>query len=109
MKGVSGVMTSFLLIHLFSFFMCMKIINRLLALCVVCSIVLTACSNQAEEDKYAGYLFAYFEGSGTPELQEQLRFAVSTDAVHWTALMIISRLLPRIPYPRVEVSEILIS
>lgn len=86
MKGVSGAMTNFLLIHPFPFFMCMKIVNRLLALCAVCIIVLTACSNQAEEDKYAGYLFAYFEGSGTPELQEQLRFAVSTDAVHWTAL-----------------------
>lgn len=85
MKGVSGAMTNFLLIHPFSFFMCMKIVNRLLALCAVCIIVLTACSNQAEKDKYVGYLFAYFEGSGTPELQEQLRFAVSTDAVHWTA------------------------
>ena len=38
------------------------------------------------EPEYAGYLFAYFEGRGEPEKQEQLRFAVSTDAVNWTAL-----------------------
>lgn len=62
-----------------------------------CSGLLGSCSNNntgkttdsdlfVESGKYAGYLFAYFEGSGTPELQEQLRFAVSTDAVNWTAL-----------------------
>ncbi|MDN3596728.1 glycoside hydrolase family 43 protein [Zunongwangia endophytica] len=32
------------------------------------------------------YLFAYFEGSGEAELQEQLRFAVSPDAKTWKAL-----------------------
>jgi arabinoxylan arabinofuranohydrolase len=32
------------------------------------------------------YLFAYFEGSGTKEKQEQLRLAVSADAVNWFAL-----------------------
>lgn len=36
--------------------------------------------------KYDGYLFAYFEGTGPGELQEQLRFAVSADAIHWKAL-----------------------
>ena len=35
---------------------------------------------------YAGYLFAYFEGSGDKSLQEQLRFAVSEDAKNWYAL-----------------------
>ncbi len=39
-----------------------------------------------EEPKFDGYLFAYFEGSGPNELQEQLRFGASADAVHWTAL-----------------------
>ncbi|MDD6592080.1 MAG: family 43 glycosylhydrolase [Prevotella sp.] len=35
---------------------------------------------------YAGYLFAYFEGGGDNNLQEQLRFAVSEDARNWYAL-----------------------
>ena len=38
------------------------------------------------EQPFAGYLFAYFEGSGDHNLQEQLRFAVSEDAVNWYAL-----------------------
>ncbi len=39
-----------------------------------------------EEQPYDGYLFAYFEGSGPREQQEQLRFGTSADAVHWNAL-----------------------
>lgn len=35
---------------------------------------------------FEGYLFAYFEGSGDRPQQEQLRFAVSHDAVNWMAL-----------------------
>ena len=35
---------------------------------------------------FAGYLFAYFEGGGDRNLQEQLRFAVSEDAQNWYAL-----------------------
>lgn len=35
---------------------------------------------------FAGYLFAYFEGSGEPMKQEQLRFAISQDAKTWYAL-----------------------
>lgn len=35
---------------------------------------------------FEGYLFAYFEGSGEPTLQEQLRFGVSADAINWFAL-----------------------
>lgn len=38
------------------------------------------------EPKFEGYLFAYFEGSGDANTQEQLRFAVSHDAVNWQAL-----------------------
>ncbi|MBE8721520.1 family 43 glycosylhydrolase [Sphingobacterium pedocola] len=36
--------------------------------------------------QFDGYLFAYFEGSGSKELQEQLRFAVSQDAINWKTL-----------------------
>lgn len=39
-----------------------------------------------EEPSYDGYLFAYFEGSGDTKKQEQLRFAVSSNAVDWNAL-----------------------
>ena len=35
---------------------------------------------------FTGYLFAYFEGRGPKESQEQLRFALSEDAVNWYAL-----------------------
>ncbi len=35
---------------------------------------------------FEGYLFAYFEGSGDPLQQEQLRLGISKDAVHWSAL-----------------------
>lgn len=35
---------------------------------------------------YDAYLFAYFEGSGARDRQEQLRFAVSTNATDWKAL-----------------------
>jgi len=41
---------------------------------------------QTEETKFSGYLFAYFEGRGKAERQEQLRFAVSADGVNWSAL-----------------------
>jgi hypothetical protein len=39
-----------------------------------------------KEPEYDGYLFAYFEGQGQKEKQEQLRFAVSADGVNWSAL-----------------------
>ena len=42
-------------------------------------------SSAAAQD-FSGYLFAYFEGGGDKNLQEQLRFAVSEDAVNWYAL-----------------------
>lgn len=41
---------------------------------------------KAKKQPYAGYLFAYFEGSGVPELQEQLRFGISNDGTNWKAL-----------------------
>ena len=43
-------------------------------------------SRPVAESAFAGYLFAYFEGSGEPKQQEQLRFAVSEDARNWYAL-----------------------
>jgi len=39
-----------------------------------------------EEPHYDAYLFAYFEGGGERMEQEQLRYAVSADAVNWYAL-----------------------
>lgn len=39
-----------------------------------------------EEKEFQGYLFAYFEGSGPRNMDEQLRFGVSTDALNWLAL-----------------------
>lgn len=36
--------------------------------------------------EFSGYLFAYFEGSGERNQQEQLRFAVSANGVNWYAL-----------------------
>ena len=38
------------------------------------------------KQKFAGYLFAYFEGGGDQNMMEQLRFAVSEDAQNWYAL-----------------------
>lgn len=43
-------------------------------------------AQQATLPRFNGYLFAYFEGSGPGENQEQLRFAVSADAQNWAAL-----------------------
>ena len=43
-------------------------------------------AEQAQSHPFVGYLFAYFEGGGDKNLQEQLRFAVSEDAVNWYAL-----------------------
>lgn len=48
-------------------------------------VVVSACNEDKKE--YTGYLFAYFEGAdGNRQHQEQLRFAVSPDAMNWKAL-----------------------
>jgi arabinoxylan arabinofuranohydrolase len=39
-----------------------------------------------EKQKFEGYLFAYFEGGGKGREGEQIRFAVSENAVNWFAL-----------------------
>lgn len=38
------------------------------------------------KNEFAGYLFAYFEGSGDKNTQEQLRFGVSENAINWFAI-----------------------
>ena len=53
---------------------------------IVFSVLAVVISLQASAQQMAGYLFAYFEGSGDKNLQEQLRFAVSEDAQNWYAL-----------------------
>lgn len=59
---------------------------------IACVIVLlqSGCSKNKSiqsTTKYDGYLFAYFEGAVEDhKLQEQLRFAVSEDALNWYAL-----------------------
>lgn len=45
---------------------------------------ISAAKKAAPNNKFAGYLFAYFEGSGNQ--QEHLRFAISEDAKNWYAL-----------------------
>ena len=50
-------------------------------------ILTSSCKPQKpKRDNFWGYLFAYFEGTGPGDQQEQLRFAVSSDAVNWKAL-----------------------
>ncbi len=49
------------------------------------ALILQSCTSAVKKD-FTGYLFAYFEGTGDPNKQEQLRFAVSKDAVNWYAL-----------------------
>lgn len=50
--------------------------------------------SQSPQPEYAGYLFAYFEGKGKGIEQEQLRFAVSQDAINWFALNGNSPIIP---------------
>ena len=61
----------------------MKRISLLILLGV--ALMLQSCTSGVKKD-FTGYLFAYFEGTGNPHKQEQLRFAVSKDAVNWHAL-----------------------
>ena len=55
-----------------------------LLLCITLGV--QAKGRNVNETKYAGYLFAYFEGRGEGSQREHLRFAVSTDARNWHAL-----------------------
>lgn len=58
----------------------------LLLLIAVFSLFAGEAALAQKQPNYEGYLFAYFEGSGSNQLQEQLRFAVSADAKNWFAL-----------------------
>ena len=42
--------------------------------------------HSTQTSPFVDYLFAYFEGGGDKNLQEQLRFAVSEDVKNWYAL-----------------------
>lgn len=53
---------------------------------VLCLTICASAWSKAKKNKFTGYLFAYFEGSGEGRLQEQLRFAISEDAQNWYAL-----------------------
>lgn len=58
---------------------------RKILLCFMLCVAAMAASAKVNP-KFAGYLFAYFEGGGDGKLQEQLRFAISEDARNWYAL-----------------------
>lgn len=45
-----------------------------------------AVGQKPDDSEFDAYLFAYFEGKGKGEEQEQLRFALSPDAVNWFAI-----------------------
>lgn len=64
--------------------MVMKKIMLIMLLCLAMGA--QAKKQIVREQQYAGYLFAYFEGGGDKNQQEQLRFAVSEDARNWYAL-----------------------
>ncbi len=57
------------------------------AACFVITLVMNGYSQiNKSSPKFEAYLFAYFEGTGPSELQEQIRFAISDDAINWHAL-----------------------
>ena len=61
--------------------------KKILALCLVAIMTFPVVAQTKETTpEFDGYLFAYFEGKGRYSEQEQLRFAVSADAVNWKAL-----------------------
>lgn len=60
--------------------------KRTFLLMMLLGLMLTSGTAKTTDTPFAGYLFAYFEGSGDQNLMEQLRFAVSEDAQNWYAL-----------------------
>jgi len=58
----------------------------LVAIALCMATVCLQAKPKEKSEKFAGYLFAYFEGGGEGKLQEQLRFAISEDAQNWYAL-----------------------
>ncbi len=63
-------------------------ITRFFFVIVLLIIITFGTTSQTKDvtDKFTGYLFAYFEGRGDVNQREQIRFAISRDAVHWKAL-----------------------
>lgn len=62
-----------------------QLINSLLLASLAMGIPTNAlAAKKVDKQKFTGYLFAYFEGSG--DKQEYLRFAISDDAKNWYAL-----------------------
>ena len=53
---------------------------------LVAAMMMSCTTKSTQNLDFAGYLFAYFEGGGDPHQQEQLRFAISEDALNWHAL-----------------------
>lgn len=84
-------------------------ISSLLLTVLACSLPMNAgtARKSVTKNKYAGYLFAYFEGSG--DKQEHLRFAVSEDAKTGMRSTITSQSSPVILSVPAAVSETLIS
>lgn len=62
----------------YSFFYLYALLTLCLSSCASTKVV--------QKPAFTGYLFAYFEGSGERQKQEQLRFGISADAVDWYAL-----------------------
>ena len=58
----------------------------LIAALLLSAISYVPAQNSKNTEKFEGYLFAYFEGTGKAREQEQIRFAVSENAVNWFAL-----------------------
>lgn len=58
----------------------------LIAAFLLSAISFVPAQNSKNTEKFDGYLFAYFEGTGKAREQEQIRFAVSENAVNWFAL-----------------------
>lgn len=59
-----------------------KFVFKIIFLLILCLNTL-----QAQNTNFEGYLFAYFEGAAENRKdEEQLRFAISEDAINWTAL-----------------------
>lgn len=55
-------------------------------LAAVGALAISGAYAQSDKPDFAGYLFAYFEGTGLSNKQEQLRLAISENGSHWYAL-----------------------
>ncbi len=60
--------------------------KKILTIILLLAFTLGMTAQKKKESTFSGYLFAYFEGGGDKNLQEQLRFAVSEDAQNWYTL-----------------------